>query len=125
MLLFGSLAEQIALAALAGHLVVASTTLINIPQMRFIWRASAAGRWAMVATLASTLIVPLEYSVYIGVALSLLLYIGESSHIRLTLWNASGNIAIARAPHPAACRMASRCCYRCRAICRSPPCASC
>ena len=84
MLLFGSLAEQIALAALAGHLVVASTTLINIPQMRFIWRASAAGRWAMVATLASTLIVPLEYSVYIGVALSLLLYIGESSHIRLT-----------------------------------------
>ena len=85
MLLFGPLAERIALAALAGQLVVASTTLIDVGQMRFIWRASTAGRWAMVATLASTLIVPLQYSVYVGVALSLLLYIGESSHIRLTV----------------------------------------
>lgn len=84
MLGLGPLAEQIALAALAGHLIVASTTLIDLNQMRFIWRASEAGRWAMLATLASTLVVPLEYSVYIGVALSLLLYIGESSHIRLT-----------------------------------------
>jgi len=84
MLLFGRLAERIALAALAGHLVVASTTLIDVPQMRFIWRASASGRWAMVATLASTLILPLQYSVYVGVALSLLLYIAESSTIRLT-----------------------------------------
>ena len=84
MLLFGGLAERIALAALAGHLVVASTTLIDVPQMRFIWRASVSGRWAMLATFASTLAVPLQYSVYIGVALSLLLYIAESSKIRLT-----------------------------------------
>lgn len=84
MLLFGGLAERIALAALAGHLVVASTALIDIGQMRFIWRASVAGRWAMGATLASTLILPLQFSVYVGVALSLLLYVAESSHIRLT-----------------------------------------
>lgn len=84
MLIFGRLAERIALAALAGHLVVASTTLIDVPQMRFIWRASVSGRWAMLATFASTLVIPLQYSVYVGVALSLLLYIAESSKIRLT-----------------------------------------
>ena len=85
MLALGPLAERIALAALAGHLIVASTALIDRHQMQFIWRASESGRWAMLATLVSTLIVPLEYAVYIGVALSLLLYIEESSHIRLTL----------------------------------------
>lgn len=91
MLIFGRLAERIALAALAGHLVVASTTLIDVPQMRFIWRASVSGRWAMLATFASTLVIPLQYSVYVGVALSLLLYIAESSKIRLTQLEPLGN----------------------------------
>jgi SulP family sulfate permease len=71
MLLFGSLVERIPLAALAGHLIVAAGSLISLPRMRFVWRASWAGRWAMAATFASTLILPLQYSVYVGVFLSL------------------------------------------------------
>lgn len=84
MLLFGGLAERIPLAALAGHLVVAATTLISLPRISFIWRASWTGRWAMAATFVSTLALPLEYSVYVGVALSLAIYVQQSSHMLIT-----------------------------------------
>lgn len=84
MLLLGGLAERIALAALAGHLVVAASTLISPARISFIWRASWTGRWAMVATFISTLVLPLEYSVYVGVALSLAIYVQQSSHMMIT-----------------------------------------
>lgn len=83
MLLVSGLAEHIVLAALAGHLVVAATSLIHLERINFVWRASWTGRWAMVTTFLSTLLLPLEYSVYLGVVLSLGLYIYQSSHIRL------------------------------------------
>jgi len=84
MLLLGGLAERIALAALAGHLVVAASTLISPARISFIWRASWTGRWAMVATFVSTLVLPLQYSVFVGVTLSLLLYVFQSSHLHIT-----------------------------------------
>jgi len=84
MLLFGGLAERITLAALAGHLVVAAATLISPARISFIWRASWTGRWAMVATFVSTLALPLEYSVYVGVVLSLAIYVQQSSHMKIT-----------------------------------------
>jgi SulP family sulfate permease len=83
MLLFGSLVERIPLAALAGHLIVAAGSLISLPRLRFVWRASWAGRWAMTATFASTLILPLQYSVYVGVFLSLSLYVHQSSRVMI------------------------------------------
>ncbi len=84
MLAFGGLAERIALTALAGHLVVAAASLISPERIMFTWRASWTGRGAMVATFVSTLVLPLQYSVYVGVVLSLVLYIAQSSHIHLT-----------------------------------------
>jgi SulP family sulfate permease len=84
MLLFGGMAERITLAALAGHLVVAAATLISPARIGFIWRASWTGRWAMVATFVSTLVLPLEYSVYVGVVLSLAIYVQQSSHMKIT-----------------------------------------
>lgn len=90
-LLFGGLAERIALAALAGHLIVAAITLISPARIGVIWRASWTGRWAMLTTFASTLLLPLEYSVYVGVVLSLILYIFQSSHMKVTRLESVGN----------------------------------
>lgn len=83
MLLFSGLVEQIVLAALAGVLVMAAISLINPSEIRFIWQAGWASRLAMTATFVSTFVVPLQYSVYVGVALSLALYVYQSSRIRV------------------------------------------
>jgi sulfate permease, SulP family len=83
-ILFSGWVERIALAALAGQLILAATSLIDVAEIRFLWNASWGGRGAMTVTFASTLVLPLEYSVYVGVALSLLMYIFQSSRIHIS-----------------------------------------
>jgi SulP family sulfate permease len=101
MLLFGGLVERIALAALAGHLVIAAAMLISPARIHFIWRASWPSRWAMVVTFVSTFILPLQYSVYVGVFLSLMLYVHQSSHIRVVQLEPVGVNTFRVAPIPA------------------------
>jgi len=84
MLLFSDLAGRIALASLSAHLILAAWTLVDPGEIRFLWMASWTGRWAMVATFVATLLLPLQYSVFVGVTLSLLLYVFQSSHLHIT-----------------------------------------
>lgn len=79
LLILGPLIEWIPLAALAGQLIVAALSLIRRDALAVIWRVSIAARGAMLATLGATLLFPLEYSVYIGVAISLLIYAWTSA----------------------------------------------
>lgn len=74
--LFGlsSLIERVPLAALAGHLVIAAISLINMDNIRLVWRVNWSGRWSMVLTFVSTLILPLDVSIYLGVLMSLSTY---------------------------------------------------
>lgn len=82
---FGGVIEQITLAALAGHLVVAAASLISVESIREVWNVNPSARAAMVATFAATLLLPLEYSIYIGVILSLALYVYTSAvNIKVT-----------------------------------------
>ncbi|MCZ7541287.1 MAG: SulP family inorganic anion transporter [Anaerolineae bacterium] len=84
MLLFSDLAGHIALASLSAHLILAAWSLVDPAEISFLWKASWTGRWAMAATFVATLLLPLQYSVFVGVALSLLLYIRQSSHLHIT-----------------------------------------
>ncbi len=86
LLTLGPLVEQIPLAALAGQLIVAATSLIRADALRMAWRVNLASRSAMVVTFLSTMVFPLEYSVYIGVFLSLLMYV----------WSSASNLQIRR-----------------------------
>ncbi|MFA6672515.1 MAG: SulP family inorganic anion transporter, partial [Methanoculleus sp.] len=84
----GPLAEQIPLPALAGILILIGAELLYRPhEIACICRYSRSGRWAMAATFISTQVLPLQYSIYIGVLLSLALYLltstREASVIRL------------------------------------------
>ena len=79
-LMFGGFIEQVPLAVLAGHLVVAAFSLISIRDLKIVWRVGWAGRAAMMVTLVSALLLPLQYSIYIGVGLSLLLYVYTSAY---------------------------------------------
>lgn len=79
LLVLGGWIERIPLAVLAGHLVVAAASLIQPSDLRMVWQVGSSARVAMVATLLATLLLPLQYSIYIGVGLSLVLYIYTSS----------------------------------------------
>lgn len=70
----------IALAGLAGHLIVAASGLIQPDQIRLVWRVHWSARLAMGVTFLATLLLPLEYSIYIGVVLSIVLYVQTSSN---------------------------------------------
>lgn len=75
----GSVLEAITLAALAGHLIVAATTMIDYSAIRMVWRVRPAGRFAMIITFLATLLLPLEYSIFVGIILSSALYLFTSA----------------------------------------------
>jgi SulP family sulfate permease len=82
LLLFGSSAEKVPLAVIGGMLVVIGIELVlaRVPSARLVLRT---GAWdpiaAMALTFFSALFIPLQYTIFLGALLSLLLYIGASS----------------------------------------------
>jgi SulP family sulfate permease len=79
LLIFGPMIERVALAALAAHLIVAASSLISPGRLRQVWEVDLPAKVALLTTFISTLVMPLEYSIYIGVLLSLLLYVYTSA----------------------------------------------
>ena len=78
--LAGPLAELIPLPALAGILILIGIELVYQPhEIACIWKYSRPGRWAMLATFVSTQVLPLQYSIYVGVILSLVIYLVTST----------------------------------------------
>jgi SulP family sulfate permease len=80
LLLFGSLAELVPLAVIAGMLFVIGGELIaaRIPNARLVYASSGGSAVAGLLTFASALFIPLQYTIFLGAGLSLLLYIGVS-----------------------------------------------
>jgi len=81
-LLFGSQAEKVPLAVIGGMLVVIGVELIvaRIPSARLVWNTRAWGSIAAMAlTFVSALFVPLQYTIFLGAALSLGLYVVASA----------------------------------------------
>ncbi len=81
-LLFGSTAEKVPLAVIGGMLTVIGVELIlaRVPSARLVLRTGAWGPIAAMAlTFLSALFIPLQYTIFLGAALSLLLYIVASA----------------------------------------------
>ncbi len=70
LLSLASVAERIALTALAAQLILAGLSLVDRRALAWVWRQGWAERGALLATLAVTMLLPLERSVFIGVAIS-------------------------------------------------------
>ena len=80
-LLFGSYAELAPLAVIGGMLTVIGVELImRVPSAQLIFRT---GEWGPIAAMAITfltaLFILLQYTIFLGVALSLILYVVASS----------------------------------------------
>jgi SulP family sulfate permease len=84
LLTIGRVAETIPMAALAGLLVYIGFSVMRFDRIARVWNTYAAERAAMVATFALTLLIPLHWAIFAGVALTLLLYVySSSSQVRL------------------------------------------
>jgi SulP family sulfate permease len=86
-LLFANLVELVAMPALAGLVIVAGIQMINMDAIKTVWQTNTVSRTIMLVTLCSTLVMPLQYAVLLGVAISILLFVFQQSNtIRVVEW---------------------------------------
>ncbi|NDV63571.1 STAS domain-containing protein [Puniceicoccales bacterium CK1056] len=84
LLLFAGFANYIPKASLAGLLVVIAYSMIDKDRLKLTWRSGANSRLVLGGTLASTLILPLEYAIFVGVFLAIVLLLRVTSTTDLT-----------------------------------------
>jgi sulfate permease, SulP family len=84
LLLFTGWIGYIPNASLAGVLIVSAAGVFNVQHIRLTWQSSPTSRAVMLVTYLSALLLPLHYAIYAGVALSVLIYLYESSRLRMS-----------------------------------------
>jgi len=79
-LLVAPLVQFLPIPAMAGILFMVAWGLIDIRQIRGILRTSRSESAVLAVTLLATLFVELEFAIYTGILLSLMLYLKRTSH---------------------------------------------
>jgi len=83
----GPLVERVPMPALAALLIVAGFQGLRVEQAVMAWKTGRISRLVMLVTFIATLIVPLQFAVLFGLALSILLNtIRQSSKVVVTQW---------------------------------------
>jgi SulP family sulfate permease len=86
-LLFADLAGMIAMPALAGLLMLVGFRTLQPDRVVMVWRTGPAQAVVMATTFVLTLVVPLQYAVMAGVAVSVVLYVArQSNKVTVTRW---------------------------------------
>jgi SulP family sulfate permease len=86
-LLFAPLVELVAMPALAGLVIVAGVQMVNVNAIQTVWQTNTVVRVIMLITFGSTLVMPLQYAVFLGVAISILLFVFQQSNtVRVVEW---------------------------------------
>ena len=83
LLVVGPLSNHLPLAVMGAILFMVAYGLIDIPQIRSILRTSRRETVVLLVTFLSALLVHLEFAIYAGVLLSLILYLMQTSHPRI------------------------------------------
>ncbi len=79
LLLLAPAVELIPRAALGAMLIVIGVRAIDVAAIRSVWQTSVPTRTIMLVTFIGTLVIPVQYAVLIGVALSVVQYTFSSS----------------------------------------------
>jgi SulP family sulfate permease len=99
---FGDLVSNIAMPALAGLLILVGYRTIKPEDLVAVWRTGAVQQTVLSATFVLTIVIPLQYAVLIGVALSIVLYVAqESSALTLARWELEDDGTILETDPPA------------------------
>ena len=86
-LLFTGAVGKLAMPALAGLLIVIGFRTLKPVEVLMVWRTGSVQRVVMVITFALVLMIPLQYAVLAGVALSILLYtVRQSNRVAVMEW---------------------------------------
>ncbi len=86
-LLFANAVELVAMPALAGLVIVAGIQMVNVKAIQTVWQTNTVARAMMTLTFASTLVMPLQYAVLLGVVISILLFVFQQSNtIKVVEW---------------------------------------
>jgi SulP family sulfate permease len=80
LLLIAPLTAYLPIASMAGILLLVAHNLIDTHHIRAIIRVSKPEAAVMAVTFFATLFVELEFAIYVGVLLSLILYLNRTSH---------------------------------------------
>ena len=73
--------------ALAALVIVAGIQMVNVNAIQTVWQTNTVSRTIMLVTFGSTLVMPLQYAVFLGVAISILLFVLQQSNtIRVVEW---------------------------------------
>lgn len=80
LLLIAPLTSYLPIASMAGILFLVAYNLIDTHHIASIIRTSKPEAGILIATFIATLFVELEFAIYVGVILSLLLYLNRTSH---------------------------------------------
>ena len=84
LLVFAPVANYIPTPALAGMIIVIAYSMVDKQRIRLSWRSGRNSQIVLVGTLVSTLVLPLELAIYIGVALSLIVILRTTGKTDLT-----------------------------------------
>jgi SulP family sulfate permease len=88
-LLFGKLAELVPLSVIAGMLFVIGAELIagRLPDARLVLASSWGSVAAGMVTFLSALFIPLQWTIFLGAGLSMIMYIyASATHVRYCIW---------------------------------------
>jgi len=84
LLLLGPLVDLTPIASLAGLLLVVAWDLVDKPAIRTVMTSLWADRLAFLATLIGAWTLPLDTAIYLGVGISVALFLRKVRHVRVT-----------------------------------------
>lgn len=77
--------------SLGAIVIVSALHMIDFQHIALTWRGRSISKMVIGATFLSVLLLPLQISIYLGVGLSVLFYLVESSHLTLSYLVLNGN----------------------------------
>ena len=90
-LAFAGLVGHIAMPALAGLLMLVGYRTIKPADLQSVWKTGTVQKVVLVTTFALTMIIPLQYAVLVGVAVSVILHvIRQSNQVTIKRWRLDG-----------------------------------
>jgi len=91
----GAIVGQVPRAALAAMVIAAAFKLFNRRHLQVCYRATGSDAVTLVATIGATLLVPLHIAVFLGVGLSIMLYLRKAARPELVEYgfNESGDLS--------------------------------
>ena len=86
-MLLGGQVKLLAVPCLAGLLIMVGFQIIRIEDLKTVWETNMAARIAMAVTFAGVIVLPIQVAVFLGVVISVLMYVfRQSNAIRLKEW---------------------------------------